>query len=97
MASNRDRSAAARAFRAEMKAHWQDRNQACGICGQNTIDWAGQPNAPESFELDHIKPVISFPELEADPNNVRPSHSRCNRGKGAGKELAAIGETSEAW
>lgn len=97
MASTRNRGREARQFRAEMKAIWQAINQACAECGQATIDWDGPANAPDSFELDHRHPIATHPELEFDPTNVRPTHSRCNRSKGAGKMHAGIGTTSEAW
>ena len=97
MASKRDRSARARQFRAEMKSQWQPDNAACGICGQDDIDWDGPANAPDSFELDHIRDPENYPELEMEPTNVRPSHSRCNRAKGRGDGLVPTGETSEDW
>lgn len=86
-----------REFRAEMKATWQAINQACGICGQATIDWDGPKNEPDSFELDHILPVVTHPHLQLDPSNARPSHHRCNRGRGARSTRPGIGVTSEAW
>lgn len=95
--AGRDKSTKARQFRADMKAIWQAINQACGICGQATIDWDGPPNQPDSFELDHIEPLVRRPDLEFEPTNVRPTHHRCNRSRGAGRPMAVVGETSEAW
>lgn len=97
MASVRDRSARARKFRSEMKSQWEPVNEACIFCGQADIDWHGPANAPQSFEIHHVKDPENFPHLEFDPSNVRASHSRCNRAAGRGSEEQGIGETSEAW
>jgi hypothetical protein len=97
MASQRDRSARARAFRAEMKAYWQSINAPCGIDGQHHIDWDAPPFTPNAFEIEHIKPVSLHPELEFDPNNVRPSAHSCNRHRGTSNERPPVGATSEAW
>lgn len=97
MATTRDRGPRAITFRTEMKSLWQPRNAACGICGQATIDWDGPRFAPESFELDHILALRDHPELEFDPGNAQPSHSKCNRTKGARGPVAALGFTSEEW
>lgn len=97
MASTRTRGRKATEFRAELKAEWQPNNRACGICGQGTIDWDGPANAPESFELHHLKDPEHYPELEFALSNVVPSHSRCNRGLGRGKTVLGLGETSEVW
>lgn len=47
------------------------------------IDYYAVANSPYSFELDHLHPIESHPELAFDPSNWVPSHSRCNRQKGA--------------
>lgn len=97
MASQRDRSARARAFRAEMKAYWQSINAPCGICGQHHIDWDAPANTPNAFEIEHTKVVALYPELQLDPNNVRPSAYSCNRHRGTSNERPTIGVTSEEW
>lgn len=86
-----------REFRAAMKAIWEPVNAPCGICRQNDIDWSGPRNAPDSFELDHIKSRKKHPELALDPGNAQPAHSRCNRAKQANESMVGIGVTSEAW
>lgn len=86
-----------RDFRQAMKAQWQPVNKACAECGQATIDWDGEKNQPDSFELDHRLPVITYPHLEFEPSNARPTHHRCNRHKGDRQTSAGIGITSEAW
>lgn len=95
--AGRTRGSKATAFRARMKSVWEPVNAACGICGQATIDWDGERNEPDSFELDHERAVAFFPELEFVESNVRPAHSRCNRSKQASSGPAPAGVTSEAW
>lgn len=84
-------------MRTEEKARWRTINAACSICGQQTIDWDAEANTPDALEVDHTLPVKTHPHLEFDPSNRHPSHSRCNRGKGAGSSQPGIGLTSEAW
>lgn len=86
-----------REFRAAMKSIWQPINRACHICGQATIDWDGPAMAPNSFELDHVHARKHHPELLLVPSNALPSHTRCNRNKGAGQVKAGLGETDEEW
>lgn len=86
-----------KAMRAELKSVWQTRNTPCWICGQATIDWEGEANGPDSFELDHMLPRKTHPHLTLDRNNARPAHGRCNRSKGAGQARPGIGTTSETW
>jgi 5-methylcytosine-specific restriction endonuclease McrA len=69
----------------------------CHICGQ-PIDYTLTTPHPQSFELDHIKPVSTHPELSLDPKNHAPAHRACNRDKWDGpvdgsKQLP----TSRAW
>jgi 5-methylcytosine-specific restriction endonuclease McrA len=85
-----------REFRAEMKAIWQAQNAPCWMDGQ-PIDYDGPANAAESFELDHAKPRKTHPHLALDPNNARPSHSRCNRSRQTAAPRPGIGQTSEEW
>jgi 5-methylcytosine-specific restriction endonuclease McrA len=86
-----------RELRAALKPDWQARNAACGICGQTTIDWDGEKNEPDSFEMDHILSRKTHPHLEFEPTNQQPSHHHCNRSKNASTQLAGIGVTSEQW
>lgn len=46
------------------------------------IDYSAGANTPRGFELDHLQPVETHPELAFDPSNWVPSHCRCNRQKG---------------
>lgn len=100
MASDPIHSHAYQDMRATLKAAWRRVNAPCWFCGQATIDWDGEKNQPDSFELQHI---VSRKECKAmgrldlilDPNNCAPSHHRCNRSAGANKARPSIGETSE--
>lgn len=87
-------------LRAELKAAWAKVNAACYFCGQATIDWMGEKNQPDSFELQHIISrkqckEMGRPDLILDPSNCAPSHHRCNRSAGARAERPTIGEISE--
>lgn len=91
-----------RTLRAEMKAQWQPINAACAICGQPTIEWDSPPNQPNAFEMDHRisrkrAAAMGRPELNLDPNNMQPTHHRCNRSKSSGPTRATIGENTEDW
>ena len=82
MAWNRDRKARA----------------PCHICGQ-PIDYDVEPSSmPDAWEPDHLVPVSKRPELELDLANVAPSHMRCNRGRGNGKNGENdLGMRSKIW
>jgi 5-methylcytosine-specific restriction endonuclease McrA len=92
---NRSSTRRSREFREELKAVWQAQNAPCRECG-SPIDWAAEKNTPNAFELDHILPVKHYPHLEFDVNNAAPSHSACNRSKGA-RAGVQPGTTSEPW
>jgi hypothetical protein len=54
----------------------------CWICGES-IDYALEWPDRMAFEADHILGVKNHPELALDPSNLAPSHSRCNKSRGA--------------
>jgi 5-methylcytosine-specific restriction endonuclease McrA len=54
----------------------------CWLCG-NPIDYTAPRNHPAAFEVDHVIPKSKGGT--DDPTNLRPSHSRCNRRRGAGR------------
>jgi hypothetical protein len=83
-------------MRAEEKARWRAAGAPCWIDGQ-AIDYDAPSGDPNAFEVDHVLPVKTHPELEFEPSNRRPAHARCNRSKGAGQTRPPIGTTSEAW
>ena len=86
-----------REMRAGLKDQWQAVNAPCCICGQADIEYDGEPNQSNSFELQHIISRKRRPDLALDPNNCGPSHVRCNRAQGAGNARPTIGENTEDW
>ena len=70
----------------------------CGICGQ-PIDYSIPPSSTDaSWEPDHIRTFKDCPELELDPNNVRASHRKCNRNRGAVGHLDnGLGRRTRIW
>lgn len=83
-------------LRQELKHAWQAQSAPCWICSQ-AINYHGIPGEPDSFDLDHVKPRKTHPHLNLDRNNCRPSHARCNRSRGAGRDLPQTGTTTEDW
>ncbi|MFS0086436.1 HNH endonuclease, partial [Corynebacterium striatum] len=47
--------------------------------------------------LDHYYPRSTHPELTDDPANFRAAHSNCNRSRGKGTAVYALGQQSEQW
>ena len=95
--ADRQHGQKAHEFRRGMRKLWEAVNAPCAICGQQTIDYLAEAHLPDALELDHIYPVATHPHLEFDPGNVRPTHSRCNRHRGMGRDVAPVGVTSERW
>lgn len=58
------------------------RRLPCHLCGED-IDYAAPKGSPTSFEADHYYPLATHPHLAFIPANLRPSHSKCNRSRGA--------------
>jgi hypothetical protein len=81
-----------RQLAAKYKAQCAKRNDPCIHCGQ-VIDYAAPPQTASAFEADHYRPVSTHPQLALMIGNLRPSHSSCNRSRGA-KPMA---EASSAW
>ena len=73
------------------------RQAPCHICGQR-IDYAAkQSSTPDSYEPDHMVDVASHPELALLPENVKPSHRRCNRARGKKAGIDNLGNRSRDW
>lgn len=49
----------------------------CHLCGQRIPTSVSQFH-PLAYELDHKLTVRDYPELALSPDNVAPSHRRCN-------------------
>lgn len=87
--------------RAEFKARCKARNLPCGIChGElGPIDYDAEPQTSQAFELDHIKPVETHPDLYYMQTNWQPSHVACNRSVQSkkGKKARNAKPKSEQW
>lgn len=65
-----------RRLRARLAPLVESGNAVCGICGL--------PIAPEDeWDTDHIVPISVDERRMWSHDNVRPSHARCNRSRGA--------------
>lgn len=73
-----------RTVKAQHKAQCRMINAECWIChgAHGPINYAAGPNARLGFESDHYYPVNTHPHLANEPSNLRPSHVKCNRGRG---------------
>lgn len=75
----------------------RDRDTPCHICGQR-IDYAAKPSStPDSYEPDHLRDVRSHPELALLPENVAPSHRKCNRARGKRAGVNEMGNRTRDW
>ncbi|MEI6029454.1 MAG: HNH endonuclease [Betaproteobacteria bacterium] len=81
-----------RQLAARFKAQCAKRNDVCVHCEQ-PIDYEAAPQTAGSFEADHYRPIATHPELALMIGNLRPSHSSCNRSRGA----KPMPESSDAW
>lgn len=73
------------------------KNASCWICNQ-PIDYSVKPSStPDSWEPDHRHSVKTHPELAEVPENIYPSHKRCNRAKGAKAGISNLGNPSREW
>ncbi len=69
----------------------------CVHCGQ-PIDYAVQPSSTDdSYEPDHRIDVASRPEYALIPENVQPSHRRCNRVRGNKAGINNLGRRTRNW
>ena len=65
--------------RRKLRARFKARRDPCAICGR-PIDYELPAFDEWSFELDEIKPRRLGGD-PLDPDNVQPTHRRCNREK----------------
>lgn len=86
--------------RKDFKAKCKAEDAACWLCGMNHIDY----DAPyddykndDRFELDHLYPVSTHPELQHDPTHFRPSAAGCNNERSNGSPRPALGIPSRRW
>ena len=75
----------------------KDRNARCVHCGQ-PIDYSLKPSSSDdSYEPDHRYTVESHPELALLPENVQPSHRKCNRSRGRKAGINNLGRRTRDW
>ena len=73
------------------------RGAVCVHCGQ-AIDYIVKPSSTDaSYEPDHKIDVARHPELALLPENVQPSHRRCNRARGNKAGINNLGKRTRNW
>ena len=73
------------------------RNAVCAHCKQ-PIDYKLKPSSsPDAYEPDHIRDVFKYPGLALLPENVQPSHRKCNRARGRKAGIDNLGNRSRDW
>ena len=85
--------------RLRMQCYERDRARraVCHICHQ-PIDYRLKPaSTPDAYEADHLRDVDTHPELALIPENVAPSHRRCNRARGKKAGINNLGRRSRDW
>ena len=75
----------------------KSKDAPCWICG-GKIDYSVKPSSTDdSWEPDHRFTVDAHPELAEIPENVYPSHRKCNRARGAKAGVNNLGKRSREW
>lgn len=73
------------------------RNARCVHCHQ-PINYNVKPSSTDdSYEPDHRLDVSTHPELAFIPENVQPSHRRCNRARGNKAGINNLGNKTRDW
>ena len=68
----------------------------CWLCRQ-PINYDAKPGEPDSFTVDHIKPLESHPHLAEVYSNLAAAHWNCNDSKGNRLPAPGLGEVSRQW
>ena len=85
--------------RLRLECYERDRARAavCVHCGQ-PINYNVKPSSTDdSYEPDHRVPVENHPEYALLPENVQPSHRRCNRARGKKAGINNLGKRTRDW
>lgn len=92
-----------RKLKATFRAKCQADCLPCWLCGQS-IDYSIPHRDPitgvhndDAFELDHLYPRSTHPELSEDPANFKPSHRACNYMRGNSMKVGKIGSLTRTW
>lgn len=84
-------------LRLECFARDKAKRAVCVHCGQ-PIDYSVKPSSTDdSYEPDHRIDVVSHPEYALLPENVQPSHRRCNRVRGSKAGINNLGRRTRNW
>ena len=69
----------------------------CWLC-HGDIDYNAKPSSTDdSWEPDHRFTVHDHPELAELPENIMPSHRKCNRSRKDRAGLDELGNCSRVW
>jgi len=79
-----------------LRANQRAKRLPCWLCGQ-PIDYDADMGNPNSFAVDHEKPLSTHPHLAEEPSNLRSAHARCNNSRGNMPPVPALGVTSRNW
>lgn len=69
----------------------------CVHCGQPIDYTVQQSSTDDSYEPDHRYDVATHPEYALLPENVQPSHRKCNRVRGRKAGLNILGNRTRNW
>ena len=84
-------------LRLECYARDRDKNARCVHCGQ-PIDYTVPPSSTDdSYEPDHRITVAKHPEWALLPENIQPTHRRCNRARGNKAGINNLGRRTRDW
>jgi 5-methylcytosine-specific restriction endonuclease McrA len=72
------------------------KRRPCCRCGQ-PIDYDLPAEHPDSFTVEHKRPLSTHPELAEDPGNLDAAHRRCNSSRGNSPAAPGLGVTSRDW
>lgn len=84
-----------RTFR-RLRANLRRQGRPCSICHQ-PIDYGARWPDPESFTVEHVKPLSTHPHLAEDPGNLDAAHLGCNSARGNRRPPPPLGQTSSTW
>lgn len=86
-----------RRLRLECYERDKERHAVCVHCGQ-PINYDVPPSSTDdSYEPDHRLTVEAHPEYALIPENVQPSHRRCNRARGRKAGINNLGKRTRDW
>jgi 5-methylcytosine-specific restriction endonuclease McrA len=86
-------------LRDEFKAECREADAPCWLCNL-PIDYAApfdDYDNDDRFQLDHVHPVSTHPELQEDPEGFKPSHAGCNNARSNRAPSAGLGRPSRQW